>query len=125
MDGSDEYTNTTFDDSDKDKAYEPPPDEFRPEFVPQMQRGGNTSESEHGDAILSGKSKVHYLHKGEEVIQQDSVADDDTTQVNEDFVRSYNISFTSDNAGDISKALRKLGKFKCFGCAGHYLNLVA
>ena len=56
MDGSDEYTNTTFDDSDKDKTYEPPPDVFRPEFVPQMQRGGNTSESEHGDAILSGTS---------------------------------------------------------------------
>ena len=56
MDGSDECTNTTFDESDKDKTYEPPPDVFKLEFVPQMQRGGNTSESEHGDAILSGTS---------------------------------------------------------------------
>ena len=38
---------------------------------------------------------------------------------------THNITFTSDNAGDISKALKTLGKYKWFGCAGHHLNLIA
>ena len=34
------------------------------------------------------------------------------------------ITMVSDNAADISKALRVLGKYQWFGCAGHHLNLV-
>ena len=37
----------------------------------------------------------------------------------------HDLTFTSDNAGDISKALKKLGKYRWFGCAGHHLNLIA
>ena len=35
-----------------------------------------------------------------------------------------NLTFISDNASDISKALRVNGKYQWFGCAGHHLNLV-
>ena len=35
------------------------------------------------------------------------------------------LTFTSDNASDISKALKTLGKYRWFGCAGHHLNLIA
>ena len=31
----------------------------------------------------------------------------------------HGVSFTTDNASDITKALKKLGKFKWYGCAGH------
>ena len=34
------------------------------------------------------------------------------------------VCFTTDNANDITKALKKLGKFRWFGCAGHNMNLV-
>ena len=34
------------------------------------------------------------------------------------------LTFISDNASDISKALKVIGKYKWFGCAGHHLNLV-
>ena len=36
-----------------------------------------------------------------------------------------NLTFTSDNASDISKAIMKIGQFVWFGCAGHHLNLIA
>ena len=35
------------------------------------------------------------------------------------------LTMLSDNAADISKALRVLGKFRWFGCAAHCLNLTA
>ena len=80
---------------------------------------------------------------------QFSNLDDDLTQISQDLVSEpgymhpdsdqspfgcarcqsnannrVNITFISDNASDISKALRVNGKFKWFGCAGHHLNLV-
>ena len=76
-------------------------------------------------------TEVDLINAREDFVEQDSV-DDDMTQVNNDIVTtpenvpgSYNLSFTSDNASDISKALRKCGNFKWFGCAGHHLNVVA
>ena len=36
-----------------------------------------------------------------------------------------NVTFLSDNACDIHKALEKLGKFQWLGCAGHHTNLIA
>merc|ERR1712055_151868 len=36
----------------------------------------------------------------------------------------HGLCLTSDNASDISKALKKIGKFRWFGCAGHNMNLV-
>ena len=38
---------------------------------------------------------------------------------------SYNVTFTTDNASDIAKAIKKIGKYSWFGCAGHHLNLIA
>ena len=35
------------------------------------------------------------------------------------------LSFTTDNASDITRACKVLGEFNWFGCAGHNLNLVA
>ena len=39
-------------------------------------------------------------------------------------VQNMDITFVSDNASDISKALKYHGNYKWFGCAGHHLNLV-
>merc|ERR1712121_510372 len=36
-----------------------------------------------------------------------------------------NVTFVTDNASDIGKAIKKIGGFPWFGCAGHHLNLVA
>ena len=36
----------------------------------------------------------------------------------------HNLTFVSDNAADISKALRVTGQFNWMGCAGHHTNLV-
>ena len=36
----------------------------------------------------------------------------------------HTYTFISDNASDISKALRVYGQFQWFGCAGHHLNLI-
>ena len=40
-------------------------------------------------------------------------------------LRWPNVTFTSNNASDISKAIVKIGQFVWFGCAGHHLNLIA
>ena len=48
-----------------------------------------------------------------------------STQSTDTDIMFHDITFTSDNASDISKALKKLGKYKWFGCAGHHLNLIA
>ena len=37
----------------------------------------------------------------------------------------HDLTFISDNASDIAKAIKKLGKYRWFGCAGHHLNLIA
>ena len=37
----------------------------------------------------------------------------------------HDITFVSDNASDITKAIKTLGKYIWFGCAGHHLNLIA
>ena len=37
----------------------------------------------------------------------------------------HDLTFVSDNASDITKAIKKLGKYNWFGCAGHHLNLIA
>ena len=37
----------------------------------------------------------------------------------------HDLTFTTDNVSDITKAVKTLGKFKRFGCAGHLPNLVA
>ena len=37
----------------------------------------------------------------------------------------HNITFTTDNASDFSKAISDIGGYQRFGCAGHHLNLVA
>ena len=34
------------------------------------------------------------------------------------------VAVTTDNAGNMKKAIKKLGKFQWFGCFGHTLNLV-
>ena len=39
-------------------------------------------------------------------------------------VNPRNMTFVSDNAGDIKKALSVNGHFNWVGCAGHHLNLV-
>ena len=39
-------------------------------------------------------------------------------------VNSINMTFVSDNAGDIKNALSVTGNFNWLGCAGHHLNLV-
>ena len=36
-----------------------------------------------------------------------------------------NVTFITDNASDIGKAIKTIGGFPWFGCAGHHLNLVA
>merc|ERR1712121_312880 len=40
-------------------------------------------------------------------------------------VEPPNVTFVTDNASDIGKAIKQIGKFPWFGCAGHHLNLVA
>ena len=35
------------------------------------------------------------------------------------------LTFTTDNASDITRAVKTLGNFNWFGCAGHHMNLVA
>ena len=43
---------------------------------------------------------------------------------NEQYVINSNVTFVSDNASDICKALRVYGQVQWFGCFGHHLNLV-
>ena len=75
--------------------------------------------------------QVDFLNAIEEFVEQDSVDSDmtqvinDTATIPENVLAPFNICFTSDNASDISKALREYGNFMWFGCAGHHLNLVA
>ena len=75
--------------------------------------------------------EVDFLNAIEEFVEQDSVDSDMTQVINgittipENVPAPFNICFTSDNASDISKALREYGNFMWFGCAGHHLNLVA
>ena len=38
---------------------------------------------------------------------------------------SHNVTFITDNASDISKAISDIGGYPRFGCAGHHLNLIA
>ena len=38
---------------------------------------------------------------------------------------SHNVTFITDNASDIGKAITKIGGYPWFGCAGHHLNLIA
>ena len=38
---------------------------------------------------------------------------------------SHNVTFITDNASDISKAITDIGGYPRFGCAGHHLNLIA
>ena len=48
-----------------------------------------------------------------------------STQSSDTDIMCHDITFTSDNASDICKALKKIGRYKWFGCAGHHLNLIA
>ena len=48
-----------------------------------------------------------------------------STQSSDSDNMSYNVTFTTDNASDITKAIKKIGKYSWFGCAGHHLNLIA
>ena len=43
----------------------------------------------------------------------------------ESMSQSHNVTFTTDNASDIAKAITKIGRYPWFGCAGHHLNLIA
>lgn len=38
--------------------------------------------------------------------------------------QSHNVTFTTDNASDITKAITKLGRYPWLGSAGHHLNLI-
>ena len=73
------------------------------------------------------------------VITQFTADDDDSTQITQMDIdltagcssqssntdTGHNLTFTSDNASDITKALRSLGEFTWFGCCGHHFNLIA
>ena len=47
-----------------------------------------------------------------------------SSRSNEQYVINSNVTFVSDNASDICKALRVYGQVRWFGCFGHHLNLV-
>ena len=48
-----------------------------------------------------------------------------STQSSNTDILCPHLTFTSDNASDICKAIKKIGQFVWFGCAGHHLNLIA
>ena len=48
-----------------------------------------------------------------------------STQSSDTDSMCHNVTFTSDNASAISNAIKKLGRYVWFGCAGHHLNLIA
>ena len=56
---------------------------------------------------------------------QDENTSNHSMQSTDTDIVAHDITFTSDNASDISKALKTLGQYKWFGCAGHHLNLIA
>ena len=47
-----------------------------------------------------------------------------TTPTTEIIPNLHEITFTSDNASDIARALRDLGCFNWFGCIGHHFNII-
>merc|ERR1712121_77790 len=63
-----------------------------------------------------GKTKKKLKHKKK--------VSDVAVDLNNDNERP-NVTFVTDNASDIGKAIKKIGGFPWFGCAGHHLNLVA
>ena len=48
-----------------------------------------------------------------------------STQSSDSDSMSHNVTFTTVNGSDITKAIKKIGKYSWFGCAGHHLNLIA
>ena len=58
------------------------------------------------------------------VTQPSSSRSHERNVVNSEDEFVHNITFVSDNAGDIRKALRVKGQFNWVGCAGHHTNLV-
>ena len=50
---------------------------------------------------------------------------DVAVDLNDDDDEGPHITFITDNASDIGKAIKTIGGFPWFGCAGHHLNLVA
>ena len=53
------------------------------------------------------------------------IHDEPGTSVAATVTPTKNLTFLSDNASDIHKALEKLGKYQWLGCAGHHTNLIA
>ena len=60
---------------------------------------------------------------------QTQLSDEDETQISQEDVESCSnihktVVFTSDNAADITKALRDEGNYIWIGCAAHHINLI-
>ena len=62
--------------------------------------------------------------KTKKILKHKKKVSDVAVDLNNDNERP-NVTFVTDNASDIGKAIKKIGGFPWFGCAGHHLNLVA
>ena len=93
------------------------------------------TESDIAEITINDESQtqftIQYPHPDLMAMQDDNNSNHSMLSIDSDIAAAsahnitHNITFTSDNAGDISKALKTLGKYRWFGCAGHHLNLIA
>ena len=89
-------------------------------------------ETDTAELIINDDSQTQFDIQGNDIMQDEinsvlyNQNSNHSTQSNDTEISGgHDLTFTSDNAGDISKALKKLGQYRWFGCAGHHLNLIA
>ena len=90
-------------------------------------RDDNEDETEQEYESQTEFSHTHLSDEDETQISQ--LSDEDETQISQEDVESCSnihktVVFTSDNAADITKALRDEGNYIWIGCAAHHINLI-
>ena len=87
-------------------------------------------ESDTAELTINDDSQTQFEIQETDIMQDENTSQytqnsNHSTHSSDTDILGHDITFTSDNASDISKALKTLGQYRWFGCAGHHLNLIA
>ena len=82
-------------------------------------------ETDTAEFTINDDSQTQFVIPGNDIMQDEinslyNQNSNHSTQSNDTDISGHDLTFTSDNTSDISKALKKLGQYRWFGCAGHH-----